>query len=151
MTTATALILALSLGAVSGAAPVTVERRVALMGTTADLAIVAPDRETGLTASETAVEELSRVEAVLTTWRPGGPLARLNAAAAGEEQTLDPELLRVLSEVFAWSERTGGAFDPTVAPLVRAWGLRGAGHIPTAAELAAARHATGLSHFRLDP
>jgi thiamine biosynthesis lipoprotein len=144
------LLIALFFAAAPEAAPAAVERRVALMGTTADVAIVATDREAGLTASETVVEELSRVEALLTTWRPGGPLARLDVATPGEEQPLDAELFAVLSEVFAWSERTGGAFDPTVAPLVRAWGLRGAGRIPSSAELAAARHATGTSRFRLD-
>src|SRR5262245_5914790 len=146
-----ALLISLFLASAPGAAPaVTVERRVALMGTTADVAVVAADREAGLTASETVVEELSRVEALLTTWRPGGSLARLDAAAPGEEQPVDAELLAVLAEVFAWSDRTGGAFDPTVAPLVRAWGLRGDGRVPSSAELAAALHATGTAHFRLD-
>ncbi len=146
-----ALLLALPLAASADPAPVTVARRVALMGTTADLAVVAADRERGLAASEAVVEELSRVEALLTTWRPGGPLARLNDGPVGQELRIDPELLTTLSEVFAWSGRTEGAFDPTVAPLVRAWGLRGAGRIPSSRELAAARHATGLSLFRLDP
>jgi FAD:protein FMN transferase len=148
-----ALVFATSLAAAPGTAagPVTVERRVAMMGTTADLALVAADREKGLAASEAVVDELSRVEALLTTWRPGGPLARLNAEHAGQALRLDAELFSVLSEVFAWSGRTEGAFDPTVAPLIGAWGLRGAGRIPSSKELAAARHASGVSRFQLDP
>src|SRR5215813_14109029 len=112
---------------------VTVERRVALMGTTADIAVVAAERPAGLDASERALRELSRVEDLLTTWRSGGQLARLNLSAVGEEHVLDAELFEVLSEVFAWSERTGRAFDPTVLPLVRAWGLREGGRIPSPA------------------
>src|SRR6187402_2022905 len=60
-----------------------VERRVALMGTTVDLAVLAPRREDALEASEAVLAELSRVESLLTTWRPGGPLARLDESPAG--------------------------------------------------------------------
>ena len=69
-------------------------------------------------------------EDLLTTWRDS-PLDRLNRAPAGAEVALEPELAAILSAVFAWSGRTLGAFDPTVAPLVRAWDLRGAGRVPT--------------------
>jgi FAD:protein FMN transferase len=144
MTTLFAFLLA---GA-PGEAPVTVERRVAVMGTTAEVAVVAADRERGLAASEDVLAELSRVESLLTTWRPDSPLARLDRAAVGEEHALDGELFAVLSEVFAWAGRTQRAFDPTIAPLVRAWDLRGAGRFPSPAELSAALAATGPSRFR---
>ena len=126
-----------------------VERRVAAMGTMLDLAVSARDRAAALEASESAVREIGRVEESLTTWRPGGPLERLNAARPGEIVWLDPEVAAVLAEVFAWSERTQRAFDPTVLPLVRAWGLRGGGRVPGAAELSRALAATGRERFRL--
>ena len=147
----TALLLFASSLTPPAAPRVTVERRVALMGTTADIAVVAADRPAGLDASENAVRELSRIEDLLTTWRPGSPLASLNQFAVGEEHVLDAELFEVLSEVFAWSQRTGRAFDPTVLPLVRAWGLREGGRMPSPAELAAALASTGPSRFRLEP
>jgi thiamine biosynthesis lipoprotein len=90
------------------------------------------------------------VEDLLTTWRSDSPLARLNAAAVGEEIALDPELASVLSVVWTWAETTGRAFDPTVLPLVRAWDLRGAGKIPSQDELLAALAATGPDRFRFD-
>ncbi len=60
------------------------------------------------------------------------------------------ELFNLLKKVFEWRERTGGAFDPAVAPLVRAWGLRSGGRIPGLAELLAARQATGPSLFSFE-
>lgn len=132
-------------------APASVERRVAMMGTTVDVAILAPRREAALAASERVLAELSRVEDLLTTWRPGGPLALLDDSPAGAALALDAEVVTALSEVFAWSARTGGAFDPTVLPLMRAWDLRGAGRIPSAEELSDALAATGTDRFRLDP
>lgn len=145
--------IAAALLALTGAAAVPgvlVERRVASMGTSLDVAIAAPSRAQGLEASEVAIEEIRRVEDLLTTWRES-PLSRLNAAATGEDVRVGTEIAAVLSEVFAWARRTERAFDPTVAPLMRAWDLRGAGRVPSSEELAKAVAATGPEHFRVDP
>jgi thiamine biosynthesis lipoprotein len=120
------------------------------MGTLLAVSVAGPDRATALAASEKAVREVGRVEERLTTWRTGGPLDRLNRAGPGETVPLDREVSALLAAVFDWSERTEGAFDPTVLPLVRAWDLRGGGRWPDAGTLERARAATGLSHFQLD-
>jgi thiamine biosynthesis lipoprotein len=128
----------------------TVERRVETMGTMLEMTVRARYRESALAASEAALAEIQRVEALLTTWRPGGELAAVDAAPAGRKTAVSAELAGLLAEVFAWSPRTQGAFDPAVLPLVRAWDLRGNGRIPTPAELSAARRASGIDRFRVD-
>ncbi|HKA37093.1 MAG TPA: FAD:protein FMN transferase [Thermoanaerobaculia bacterium] len=128
-----------------------VERRLTSMGTSLAITVSGRDRAAALEASEKAVREIARVEDLLTTWRPGGPLYALNASPAGSPVALPPEISSVLAAVFEWSARTDGAFDPTVLPLVSAWGLRGRGRIPTSADLSRARMATGTAHFRLEP
>lgn len=134
----------------AGGSPARVERRLASMGTLLAVSVAGPDRAAALSASEEAVREIDRVEERLTTWKTGGPLDRVNRARPGETIALDPEISGLLAAVFAWSDRTEGAFDPTVAPLVRAWDLRGAGRVPDAVTLAHARAATGRDRFRLD-
>jgi thiamine biosynthesis lipoprotein len=128
----------------------TVERRVETMGTMLEITVRARHREIALAASEAALAEIERVEALLTTWRPGGELATVDAAQAGRSTPVSSELAQLLAEVFAWSARTQDAFDPAVLPLVRAWDLRGAGRIPPPEELARARRASGTSRFRID-
>lgn len=128
----------------------TVERRVESMGTTLDLVVRMKYRAQALEASEAALAEVQRVEALLTTWKPGGELARIDAAPVAKPVAVSAELVETLAGVFAWVPRTDGAFDPTVLPLVRAWGLREKGRIPSAEELAAARAAVGPIHFRID-
>lgn len=127
-----------------------VERRLGVMGTVLALRVEGPDRASALAASEAAVCEITRVENLLSTWKPGGPLDRLNGARPGERVVIGAEAARVLSEVFAWSRRTDGAFDPTVLPLVRAWGLRGSGREPGNNERLRALAATGSARFELD-
>jgi thiamine biosynthesis lipoprotein len=120
------------------------------MGTLFRLSVAGAARAAALEASETAVREIARVEALITTWRPGGPLDSVNAAPPGRAVVLDAELSQLLGAVFAWSERTDGAFDPTVLPLVHAWDLRGPGRIPDAAALSRALAATGRGRFQFD-
>ena len=149
---ASLLLLRLSLCPDEAAAgAVTVERRLSAMGTVLSLSVSGPSRPAALGSSETAVREVARVEDLLSTWKAGGPLDRLNRARPGEPVPLGAEASRLLFEMFAWSERTDGAFDPTVLPLVRAFDLRGAGRIPEALELARAREATGRRCFEVDP
>ncbi len=125
----------------------TVARQLAVMGTAFALTVSAPSRDHALDASEAAVRAVEAAESLLSTWRDDTPLARLNAAPPGVPTPVTPELFALLRRVFEWEETTGGAFDPAVGPLVTAWGLRSAGRIPDASELAAARRASNASLF----
>ncbi len=120
------------------------------MGTVLSIRVAGVDRASALASSEAAVLEIARVEDLLSTWKPGGPLDRLNGARPGERVALGAETAAVLADVFRWCELTEGAFDPTVLPLVRAWDLRGRGRVPEPADLSRALAATGRGRFWLD-
>jgi thiamine biosynthesis lipoprotein len=125
-------------------------RHLAVMGTAFVLTVSAATHDRALDASEAAVRAVETADQLLSTWRDDTPLARLNAAAPGEAHEVPSTLFDVLRRVFEWKEKTDGAFEPAVAPLVRAWGLRTKGRIPGAAELAAARRASDLSLFTFE-
>jgi thiamine biosynthesis lipoprotein len=111
------------------------------------------DDETRLRAAgEEALEEISRLEAALSLYRPDSEISAINRAAAAGWVRVSPEVATLIARAVALSHATGGAFDPTVAPLVEAWGLRaGAGRVPSDAELAAAREAVGAHLVEADP
>jgi len=127
-----------------------VERRLATMGTSLNLTIESSSRDEALRASEEAIQAIEETGKRLTTWKDGGELALLNRSPVGVALNLDDELSQVLPLVFDWSERTLGAFDPAIAPLVMAWDLRGAGRIPPPSEIENARIASRPDSFRLD-
>ncbi len=134
--------LAMCAPAVALAAPgERVERRVAAMGTGLVIEVEAESRAAALSASEAALRAIEQVEARLSTWRAESELAQLNAAPVGEVIAASPALRADLELCQRWSRATSGAFDANVGALVAAWGLRGAGRIPTADELARARAA----------
>lgn len=126
------------LAACSGAPPQTsvsqsMERSVYLMGTEVAIRVEAESRADALAASEAALRALEAAEQRLTTWKPEGELAQVNAGAA-PTLTLAAEL----REAGAWAERTEGAFQAQTAALVSAWGLRGEHRMPTQVEIDAA-------------
>ena len=86
-------------------------------------------------------EKLEQLEQQFSTYRPTSELSRFNAAKRTEWIAVSPEIARVAAAAQAWSRRTGGAFDVTVAPLVQLWGFGAQRRAtpPTAQEITTAR------------
>ena len=99
-----------------------------------------PDTPAAPTVQREAAALLEAFEAELSAWRPGSALNRLNAAPPGAWQPVSPRLAGIAAEALAVAELTGGAFDPTVEPLLGPWG-----HGP------AARTGTPPSPTELEP
>jgi thiamine biosynthesis lipoprotein len=102
-------------------------------------------------AAEEALEEIARVEGWLSPYLPGSQLARLNRDAARQPVRVDGRLFRFLQRARALSMATGGAFDPTVGPLVRAWGFQGGDPVdPDPVAIESARGCVGWDLVELD-
>lgn len=122
------------------------------MGTHVELYLYAPDPARAAVLFERAFEEVERVEATLSTYRPTSELSRLNAQAGAGPVRTDPEVFSLLARALDYSRQTDGAFDISVGQLVKAWGFfRGEGRFPAADTLAEARAQAGWQHVRLDP
>ena len=102
-------------------------------------------------AGEEALAEVERLENQLSLYRPGSEIAQVNARAVREAVRVSPEVFSLLQRATKLSDETGGAFDITIAPLVRCWGFMGAnGKMPTPEEVAEAREKVGMRHVQLD-
>lgn len=102
-------------------------------------------------AAREALDEVDRLEALLTVFRETSEVAELNRAAASRAFAVGPEVLALLQRCEALHAATEGAFDPTSMPLSRCWGfLRREGRLPTAAEIEAARQVVGMANVRVD-
>jgi len=92
----------------------------------------------GLHAGIQAV--LDRVVAQMSTWEADSDISRYNRAAAGSCHVLPAEFALVVRAAQAIAQASGGAFDPSVGPMVALWGFGAArsGHrVPSAEEIAA--------------
>lgn len=158
MTGAALTVLAALAGAVpartAGPAPAPalapVERARVLMGTLCTAAVVHEDPARARAAASAALDEIDRLEGVLSSWRDDSELARFNRAAALGPAPCSVDLAAVLDSALVLARLTEGAFDPTVGSLMDAWDLRGEGRVPSAAVLEAARERTGWPGLALD-
>jgi thiamine biosynthesis lipoprotein len=98
-----------------------------------------------------ALDELDRIDRLMSHYRRDSPLSRLNREAATAPVAVDPELLDFLAECLRRSRESDGAFDVTVGPLMKAWGFfRGDGRVPGTEELGQVLERVGYRHVVLD-
>jgi FAD:protein FMN transferase len=102
-------------------------------------------------AGEEALDEITRLESQLSLYRRDSELNQINARAARESVRVSPPLFRLLVRAREIWAATDGAFDLTIAPLMRAWKfVRDTGALPDTAELEAARACVGMQQVKLD-
>lgn len=121
------------------------------MATRFELVLQGEDEVWLRAAGEAALAEIDRLEAQLSFYRPSSEISHLNARAAAGPVQVEPRLFRLLQTAKDLHARTDGAFDLTVAPLMRCWGfVNDTGHLPDPAALAEARARTGMHLVTLD-
>ena len=122
------------------------------MNTRFELALHGGDPVRLRAAGEEALDEIERIEARLSLFRTTSEIAHVNALAARQPVRVSPPTFALLQQARQVHAATGGAFDPTLAPLLHCWGLLGRteGRVPSDAELTAARACIGLDLVELD-
>lgn len=89
------------------------------------------------------------IERAMSVYIPASDISRLNAAAGEGMVPISTHTRRTLEAGIAYAEGTGGAFDPTVAPLVNLWGFHQRAvplTPPTPEELHTALRTVGYRH-----
>jgi FAD:protein FMN transferase len=110
-----------------------------------------PDWQRLSRAVEEALDEVDRIDRLMSHYQTGSAVSRINREAAHHPVALEPELFDFLQTALRYARESGGAFDITVGPLMKAWGFfRGEGHIPSDEDLRAARRLVGTHHVRLN-
>jgi thiamine biosynthesis lipoprotein len=116
---AMALALALTAGGHAGEAGAAQAREIRfVMGTALEIAVNDVDSTRAWAALRAAFDEAQSLDRLLSHYRPESALSRLNAAA-GRAQPVPAALHVYLRRAKRDAERTGGAFDITVGPLVK--------------------------------
>jgi thiamine biosynthesis lipoprotein len=163
--TAKKLMLCLLLTAASSSGSETPAQRHAqiryMMGTLCEITAYATGQDKAQTdiAINAAFDELKRIDSVLSNWNPNSELMRMNSVAsrpgtAGVRPAVkvSPELFERIRIALDVARASQGLFDPTVGPLVRAWGFLPSSITPEnrARAVASARRIVGWEKVRLD-
>ena len=122
------------------------------MATRFEVALHGPRPEALRAAAEDALDEVERVEQWLSPYLHASFIARIQREAHLRPVPVAPPVFSFLSLVADLVHATGGAFDPTVGPLLRAWGFHGGTPLPPdPSSLPGALSRVGWHHVRLDP
>ena len=128
------------------------ETSVDAMGTTFSVVLHGDDRDKMEEAANAALDEVQRLDNLLSIYRPASVWSEINRLAAQRPVAVSPEVFRLISRCLRYSRGSQGAFDISVGPLMKAWGFfKGAGRLPGLEEVASALARVGYRHLRLDP
>ena len=127
------------------------EKSADAMGSTYSIALYGDDRVRMEAAVDAALDEVRRLDDMLSNYKPDSEWSQMNRRAAEAPVPVSPELFQLLSDCLEYSRESEGAFDISVGPLMKVWGFyKGSGHLPHRPEILAALTRVGYRHVRLD-
>ena len=117
------------------------------------MVLYAADESTANRAARAALDRFGELNGVMSDYDAQSELRRLGRESVeGKPVRVSDDLWQVLSRARAMSERSGGAFDVTVGPVVRLWRrARRQRQMPSPQRMEAARALVGRHLVRLDP
>jgi thiamine biosynthesis lipoprotein len=127
------------------------------MGTTYTVKVVGTPATLDSNVIRATLEEvLATIDLDMSTYRPDSAISRFNKSASTDWIEVPIGLARVVQASRSVSERSGGALDITISPIVLAWGFGPSGEpaaLPTDAAISALREQIGYVRLdvRLDP
>lgn len=98
-----------------------VERSFVAMGSSLKLSIWSKDADAAARAADQVAKEFNRLEALLSVWKPGSDVMRMNEAAGVRPVTVSDDTLDVLEVARDAGVRTNGKFDVTFGALADIW------------------------------
>ena len=97
---------------------------------------------------------LQEVNRQMSTWDPDSEISRFNHSGSTDPVEVSTEFAEVVSRALAFSQSSGGAFDPTLQPLLNLWGFgseAGQRKVPVEAAIRDAKQKTGWQKVSVAP
>lgn len=142
------LILATVTSAAAADAPRTVRFARPTMGTVGTIAVVTGDSASVIAAVDAAWRQIQATDRRFSNWQPESELSRANRALDQGPVRLSAPAAQLLDQALRVAAESGGAFDPTVEPLIRLWGfLGGAPAVPDRDAIEATLARVGAGHL----
>jgi thiamine biosynthesis lipoprotein len=126
-----------------------IKREENIMSTAISVELWSDDRGAGEAAIDAVMEEMHRIDRVMSPHKADSELSRINRDAASEPVPISGEMFRLLTSAAHFSQLSDGAFDITYAAVGRLFDYRLQTR-PNPAELAKAHLAVGYRNVLLD-
>lgn len=100
-------------------------RTLKLMGSRFDITVVANTKKEGGAFIDMAVNEVTRIEKLISSWDPNSQTSEINRNAGIQPVVVDQELFQLIKRAMSISKLTDGAFDISFASLDKVWHFDG--------------------------
>ena len=121
------------------------------MGAMMKIVLYASDQTAASAASRAAFDRIAALDHIMSDYDAGSELMQLCRAAGGPPESISEDLWRVMAAAQDLSEKSDGAFDITVGPVVQLWRRARRRHeLPEPERLAAALALVGYPNVVLD-
>lgn len=139
----------LTSGAASAQQPF--KRILKLMGSRFDIMVVASDSVEANSYIDIAVEEISRIEKLISSWDKNSQTSQININAGIKPVKVDLELLELIERAIGISKLTDGAFDISYASMDQLWKFDGSMvGMPSEAEIKSSVDKVGYQNIIID-
>ncbi len=101
------------------------KRTLKLMGSRFDITVIAQNKKLGDSYIDTAVQEIDRIEKLISSWDPNSQTSAINKNAGNKPVQVSPELFQLIKRSINISKLTDGAFDISYASMDRIWKFDG--------------------------
>jgi len=95
-----------------------------LMDTLVAITVSADSKENASAAIDAAFAEIKGLEARMSFWSPDSEISAINKYAGVKKVKVSPQTLELTEKALFVSEKTGGAFDPTIGPVIRLYDFK---------------------------
>lgn len=129
----------------------TFKKTLKLMGSRFDITVVAKDSMEGDKFIKLAVDEIERIESLISSWDENSQTSKINRNSGIKAVEVDLELFQLIERAIAISNLTDGAFDISYASMDKIWKFDGSmKEMPTEDEIKASVEKVGFKNIILD-
>lgn len=122
-----------------------------LMGSRFDITVVEKDSVKARRYISMAVEEIKRIEKIISSWDPASQTSEINRNAGKKAVVVSPELFNLIKRALVISKITDGAFDISYASMDRIWKFDGSmKKMPSQEEIKKSVEKVGYENIVLD-
>lgn len=135
----------------AGSAQVLKKRTTLLMGSKFEITIVAKDTETANRNIDAVIAEITRIEYLISDWKPETQISAVNRNAGIKPVKVDQEVFDLTKRALQLSKLTNGAFDISFAAMDRIWKFDGSmTEMPTTEAIKKSVEKVGYRNIILD-
>ena len=102
-------------------AQIAVKQDTVLMGSRFDITIVATDSTSAENNLNQVIDEIIRIENLISEWKPSSQVSEVNRNAGIKAVKVNKELFNLTKRALTFSEITNGAFDISIAAMDKIW------------------------------